>query len=241
MGPYRQPVVVLAVVSLAALAADSPARADLVLVTSRSALGATDRLDWGVLGPPSPTPIPSPFMLTSPGGVGVTVSKPAGSFFRVDEDSTHGGWVGNFGLLDRLLWTFTDGGPMTLRFSTPVSAGGAQIQPDSFGDFTAKIEAFDPSGTSLGSFTLPGVSTSAEDNTAIFLGVESDSANIARLVFSLTAAPPLNPSLNDFAINQFDFRVGPAVAAVPEPGGVALLGLGLVGLIGRAWRRANAR
>jgi hypothetical protein len=233
MGSFRKVVLLLGVVSLANLAAGTPARADLALVTSRSGISAADSIDWGVLGPPLTT-IATPFAVTSPGGVGLTVSKPGGFFERRDENNTAGGWFGNFAIGDRLLWTFTDGGPITLTFSTPISAGGAQIQSEFFGDFIAKIEAFDPSGMSLGSFTVPGVSTSDEDNSAIFIGVASDTADIARLVFSLASAPPLNPP-NDFAINEFDFRVGPAAVPVPEPAGVALLGVGILGLLGRVW------
>lgn len=67
MGSVRKFFLLLGVVSVASLAAGTPARADLILVTSRSGISAADSLDWGVLGPPFTT-IASSFMVTSPGG-----------------------------------------------------------------------------------------------------------------------------------------------------------------------------
>src|SRR5256885_9341941 len=55
----------------------------------------------------------------------------------------------------------------------------SQIEADYWGKFTAQVQAFDANGVSLASFTEDGISrSSAGDNTAIFIGIASDSANI---------------------------------------------------------------
>jgi hypothetical protein len=103
--------------------------------------------------------------------------------------------------------------PTTLDFgATAVAAGGAQIQSSRYGKFTAQVQALDASGNVLASFTEVGDSTGAGDNSAIFIGISSSSANIHQIALSLTHA--VLHLTGDFAINQFDFRTGP-LAATP--------------------------
>jgi hypothetical protein len=239
---FFKSIPLLAFVPLLALSASTPARADLVLVTDRSAVSANSAVDWGVLGNFG-TLVPNNFMITpTGGGVPVIVSKPVtpGAFERTDENATLNLWNGNFTKGDKLLWTTAEGGPVTLNFgSRGISAGGAQIQPDFFGPFTAKLEAFDATGKSLGSVTEDGVSNMNEDGSAIFLGVLSTTGlDIHMLTFSLTAGSAFDTQ--DFAINLFSFNDQPSVTpppGIPEPGSLALMGLGLVGLGCYGWRR----
>src|SRR5207302_7033202 len=105
--------------------------------------------------------------------------------------------------------------PITLDFgTTAVAAGGAQIQP-LFGSgdaFTAKVEALDAKGKTLASFTEAGINSRASDNSAIFIGISSDSPNIYKIALSLTS---VTNGLKGYpAINQFDFRTS-VVAAAP--------------------------
>jgi hypothetical protein len=79
----------------------------------------------------------------------------------------------------------------------------------------------------LGSWTKAGTASSDGDNSAIFIGIRSDSTDINKIVFSLDDGG--NGSTSDFGINRFDFNAGPA-AAVPEPATLTLLGLGALGL-----------
>ena len=215
----------------AVVAALSTANASqaLSLVTNRSDLGANDALDWSVLGS-ALSPVSSPFTISSSGGLTATGSIPSGSFERRDQGnniSNPGGWGGNFAPGDALLWTRNNPGPLQLNFSQTVRGIGAQIQQDAFGPFTAVIEAFNSGGTSLGSFTLPGSSTQTSNNSAIFIGVLSDNADIAKLLLNVQDGKNLS---QDFAINQVSLNTIGGTA-IPTPAllpGLVGLGLGVL-------------
>jgi hypothetical protein len=201
------------------------------LVTSRVALAGTDSANWGTL---APTPLPSditvanPFSILSTAGRSISVSATTANSFDVTQQVSappfHGNgiWNGNFAVGDWVLSTHGGGGksnPITLNFgATAVAAGGAQIQPNSGGfsfSFTAQVDAFDAAGKSLASFTEKGMVTDAADNSAIFIGISSSSANISRIALSISkVSGGTGADKSWFAINQFDFRTG-AVAAAP--------------------------
>jgi hypothetical protein len=182
------------------------------LVTSRTALAGTDSVNWGTLGPAG-TVVANPFQILSTSGRSVSVSQPTqfGPFgvFEQAPPTTAGSWNGNFAPGDMLLkggnLGMKESDPTTLNFgATAVAAGGAQIQSDYSGSFTAEVQALDASGNVLASFTEVGNSTNAADNSAIFIGISSSSANIYQIALSLTKAP--SHTIGDFAINKFDFR-----------------------------------
>ncbi len=201
-----------------------PAQADFHLVTTRAGLGATDSIDWGQLGAEPTTPAnPSP--VTSTGGISTVVSKalPA-PFARQNEGSL---WTGNFTPGDQLLWTnsftSTTNNPITLRFGAfGVFGGGAQIQADFNGDFVARVTAFDAGGNLLATFTEAGQSNRNADNSAIFIGVLSTDPDIHSIALSLDSADA--DTIGDFAINRFDITI-------LEPGTLALLVFGVLGLL----------
>ncbi len=91
------------------------------------------------------------------------------------------------------------------------------------------IEVFDRQGTSLGSVTNTGLGIE-------FLGLVTDNGQpkIAGMLFHLVGAEPAG-----FAIDNVRFaRAGQVVIpGVPEPATLLLLGSGLVGMTGIAWRR----
>jgi PEP-CTERM motif len=221
----------VAVLGLISLAAEQ-SRASLTEVTSRASLGGTDFVDWGTLGVPFTT-ISNPFTITSNGGVTLSVSQVgANNFERRDQGN---GWNGNFAPGDHLLWTAGANGPVTMSYTVGgVSAIGTQLQSDAFGAFTATITAFDSSNNVLGSFTENGNSTPNADNTAIFLGVTSSSADIFKITYSVTSGLG-----QDFGMNQLDFTSGPS--STPEPSTLAIAGLGGIGFLVYGWRRRRAQ
>jgi hypothetical protein len=190
--------------------------ANIGLVINRGALGANDHVDWGILGPDQ-TFVNNPFGIASVGGDALMVSEAPGQFVRIDEGTS---WTGNFALGDHLLYTGTafggGQGPITIHFAAPVRGVGAQIEADFYGPFGARITAFDMGGNQLGSFTEVGNSVGTEDNSAIFIGVLSNAANIATIVYSLDFG---TMNTTDFAINQLDLVTGPAAGEDGGPAG----------------------
>jgi hypothetical protein len=183
------------------------------LVTDRTALGGNDLLNWSTVASPF-APLPSTFSTVSVGGLGITVSIPAPTPPISQPFVFQNGPAipTNFGDGDFILFTglnFVDQtgnpGPLTLTFAQPVFAVGAQLLPDAGGSFTGFIAAFDLNNTLLASFQLAGVTTTTRDNSAIFLGVSSATANISRVVYSTSVA---NAAIG---INQV------SILAVPEP------------------------
>ncbi|MBN3957531.1 hypothetical protein [Nostoc sp. NMS8] len=114
-----------------------------------------------------------------------------------------------------------NGGPFSISFAQPVFGAGTQIAVD-----TSKLKvetfitAFDNTNNLLGSFSVPNISSLALDNSAVFLGIRSDTANISRLVFS-SSAPQYG-----LAINQV------SILAVPESTyTLAILAFGISGTV----------
>jgi hypothetical protein len=189
----------------------------LTFYSSRGAFPGNDYVDWSGFGVNS-TPVPSGSAISSNLGLSMTVANAnSSSLERRDQGS---GWSGNFAPGDALIWTRGSNGPLEITFASPIFGAGAQIQQNQFGAFTGYIEAFDATNTSLGSFTLPGNSTAAGDNSAIFMGVFDSLGSIKRLIF--------NVNTTDLAINRMDL----AGVAVPLPGSLLLLGSSLLGLVG---------
>ncbi|NEO95819.1 MAG: PEP-CTERM sorting domain-containing protein [Moorea sp. SIO3G5] len=199
-----------------------------IFVDTREALKPNDFLDWSelvelpevLLGPPFPT-LPNPFSATSPGGIDLNVSIPAGEFSRIDQTPF---FPGAFDVGDALLFTsLGNPGPLTITFDTPVFGVGTQIQSDPIEifDYIATIEAFDSLGNSLGSFERPGVSQINAGGSVIFTGVFDSSGDIKTLVLNAKEEGVDVP----FAINALSIRSVPI--SVPEPS--VILGLLVIG------------
>jgi hypothetical protein len=203
--------IVLAVtITTLAMAGVTDARAGVMLVTSRAALSPNDSIDWGQLGPDS-TSLGTSEDVTSASGLNATVSTDdLSGLLRADEGRS---WTGNFTIGDHLINNngFSEFA-LTVNFAAPISGAGAQIQLDNSGPFTATLEAF-AGNTSLGLFTENGQSSTAEDGSAIFLGVIDTIAEITSIVFGIENPPPFR---GDFAINTLSLNT------VPEPSSIVL-------------------
>ncbi|MBD0342523.1 MAG: PEP-CTERM sorting domain-containing protein, partial [Microcoleus sp. Co-bin12] len=209
---------------------------NLTFVSDRAALGGTDRVDWSILGPVPPPfqVLPNFFSVTSEQGLGINVSIPPAAAPGVTppllfQTLPSPGIPTNFASGDFILFTgFRPGpppavgnpGPLTITFDRPVAAAGTQIAVDDTFLFTASISAFDSNNNLLGSFSTQGTSSLALDNSAQFLGVRSDAANISRLVYSSSEGS------RALGINALSIA-----EAVPEPSNMAAMivaGLGLL-------------
>jgi hypothetical protein len=195
--------------------------ASLILVTSRGSLSGSDSLAISSIAPDG-TVMMSGFMAMTTAHNVVSVSDIGGNGMSILQEGNE--WSGNFAPNDALLWTGNiitgnpDSGPVTLAFATAVGGVGMQIQPDQIpSKFMASITAFDSGNNNLGSFTEMGMSTAANDGSAIFLGVQSSSSNISRILINITM-----PSGIDFAFNRLTFGA-PIMVTAPEPTSLALL------------------
>ena len=208
---------------------------NLTFVSDRAALGGTDRVDWSILEPVLPPfqVLPHSFWVTSEQGLGINVSIPSAAAPGVTppllfQALPSSGIPTNFASRDFILFTgFRPGpppavgnpGPLTITFDRPVAAAGTQIAVDDTFFFTALISAFDSNNNLLGSFSTQGTSSLALDNSAQFLGVRSDTANISRLVYS--------SSEGDRALGINALSIA---EAVPEPSNIAALAVAGLGL-----------
>jgi hypothetical protein len=218
----------------------------LTLVTNRGALAGSDRLDWSSLGkvfdPFAPDPsafLPNSFSAVSVGNLPLNVSIPPSSLpgvtppfvFQtsfppngIPTNYADGDFILLGGLQPGAFPAPGNGGPIAIAFDTPVAGAGTQIAVDDTPAFTAFVEAFDSNNRSLGRFSAPGTSSTALDNSALFLGVRSETPNISRVVYSTSVT---NRAI---AINALSLSSASASVSVPEPSFV--LGFLLVGALG---------
>jgi PEP-CTERM motif len=199
-----------------------------------SAWASPDSVNWAQLGP-SFTLLTTPENWVSAGGltgaVGITGSFiGTQNFERLDQSN---GWSGNFLPGDALLWnegafqqTNIDIGVL---FNTLVDGGGAQIQADFFGPFTATLTAFDSIGNVIGSTVMAGNSNSNADGSAIFISFNSGSPNVAFLNFNVV------DQFGGDSLAIDTLTIYPST--VPEPGSLLLLGSGLLGAVAYGRRR----
>ncbi|MBX9255523.1 hypothetical protein H1Q63_16545 [Desmonostoc muscorum CCALA 125] len=120
-------------------------------------------------------------------------------------------------------------GPITITFDTPVLGAGTQIGVDDTFNFTAFISAFDDKDNLLGSFSIPGTSSTIIDNSAVFIGVSNEIANISKLVIS-SSENNRALGINFLSISR---------TSIPEPGTILALSLFGIGLLFNKQKFAN--
>ncbi len=208
------------------LAMPSTASASFIQYSSRptfDSLGSFIPVDWGVFGPTG-TGISTPDFRTV-GGLTIGVSSSQGALARVDEGN---GFTGDFAVGDHLL---TDAGSKSdsfiVSFGTPVRGFGTQIDAHYIlGAYSGFVDYFSSTNALLFTADYSGVATTAEDNSAPFVGVVSSSADISYAEFFINQPSPLLPA-GAVAINRLDVL---SPSAVPEPVSLALMLTGLVAI-----------
>jgi hypothetical protein len=219
-------------ITLTVLLATLPLRAYAVtLVTERNDLQGNDSLDWSNIPPSERLPIMFPpqgnsvpillensFTAFSEGGLPVEVvipepfipSPPPLPLFPLFFQTRADGIPTNYAEGDFVLFTgFNNPGPLTLTFNTPVFGAGTQVTVDDVFEFDIFLEVFDSKDNLLDSFTVAGTSSLELDNSAQFVGVISNTANISKLVYRSDEM--------DFALGINALSLLTTPTPVPEP------------------------
>jgi hypothetical protein len=236
------PMNVLRTASLFSVAAALclPAFAQLELITSRAAFPTSDTVVWSQLGTAFTT-VTSPFTAATTGGSTVTVSHNPGALFERRNQNT-GGWTGNFGFGDALLWNGgADNGSITVDPANLISGAGFNVQADFPGPFTFRLDVYGIGGGLLGSVTEAGFSN-AVIGSAIFIGFTSPWADVDKFVATLVESTggPSNFAINTLALSA-GAGGGASPAAVPEPSVYGLMGAVVVmGLVVRERLRQHS-
>lgn len=194
-----------------------------ILVALRSSIGGVS-VPWTNTGFPAGTAVTAGNNLFSiPGGAGDVVVTPA--LFMVGETCSANRVNTDLGNGRRILSAAQQQGPISLRFSSPVQAVGAQIAviPKAIAigagagggaapmpaaamtPFTAILKIWGSAGTVI-EFRIPSSSgLLSSGNQAIFMGVQAQVGNAERITdIDFKVAKRGTPTFTDFAINNLN-------------------------------------
>jgi hypothetical protein len=210
-------------------------------VFSRAALGGNEFFDWAGIATvgPGDDVLPGTTLQSSGGTVQAMIgSTPVGRSFQGTT------WNGNFAPGDAVLSLRSSAGILAIVFDVPVRGFGTQIQGgNAFGPFTATVDIHDVNSTiCFACFSVTGNSTSAGDNSAVFIGALDTAFSIARVDFRITSdSSGSTPGGALVGINRLDI-VTPAATGgqASEPAPLALLALALL-VLPLATRSRTAR
>jgi hypothetical protein len=197
-----------------------------------SASASVDTVDWSQLGP-SFTTLSTPQGFTSTGGITGIVGLNDFDPFQLRQQGN--GWNGNFTPGETILWNQDQAGlddSIVAIFTTGNYGGGAQIQADAFGAFSATLNVYDTFLSLIATVNMTGNSNPNGDGSAIFIGYQSNSANIGALQFLVSDVN----GANTVAIGTMSIYTS---SAVPEPGSLVMFGSGIIGLAGILRRKIN--
>lgn len=216
------------VMLVAGLVGPRLAEASVVQYDSRSTFDASGGfipVRWGVFGPAGTTISTPDTRLVD--GLVIGVASSQGVLARQNEGD---GFTGDFAAGAHLL---TDGGSesdnLIVRFAIPVTGFGTQIDPHYItGGFSGEVDVFSITNTLLYEADFSGIATTAENNSAPFVGVESSLADIGYAEFWINQTTPGLPARSGaLTINRLDV-VDPV--SVPEPPSAVVILTGLLAI-----------
>jgi hypothetical protein len=207
----RRLVLVAAAFAAVELFAPPPASANVIGVTSKSALGASDFFNMAQLGPDETIYSGSATIVSNSGNTTAVVTPSNGSWITESaSDSSIPGQSGIFSWLN---------GAFTITFSTPVSGVGTSFVANSW-PYGATITAFDNSSV-VGTFT----EDQSSSGSPIYIGLSNNGAINDITSVTISLANYGDPSTFEFG--QLD--IADATDA-PEPASLSLFGVALFGL-----------
>ncbi len=204
--------------AILALAILGQASASLTWYSSSAPLAATDYIDWASVGGDLSS-VAMPYTGLTNNGQNYQVNA-AGPGELFTQDSS---WYGSFAPGERILMpNYLAPGDMSITFGGSQEVVGTEIQEDYYGDYDVTMSVYNNFDLLLGSTTVHANSSYQTSNP--YIGVKSSDSDIAKMVISTT-----NDGIG-FGIGRVDAG---QCGAVPEPASMAVLGLGVVGVIRR--------
>lgn len=213
----------------------------VTLVTGPGDFTANDSTNFASAAPPSTQQDP-PFVYTTAGGLLVTInSSDADAFLSIRPNPT---FVRDF-LPGQVQVSSSKYDTLNITFGQAVRGVATQITHPHFGPYVSRITAYDAGNNVLGTFERSGTENNSGDGSALWIGVQSPTAEIARISldnFDGTAIV-LDPSNQDnVIITDLKLLTGsapggdpppptdgenPPGGAIPEPASLGLLSLAL--------------
>ena len=142
-------------------------------VGTRGSLSGNDMIQWGTSADDT-NPVTSPYARLSTGGGVTATANLVGGFTLWTNNAGSQTYTSNFTTGDIVLDTFGVDGPVTITFSTAVTAVGFQIQHNTVGSFNGTLFVYDSGNTLMGTVSAGGTTGFASDGSALFLGARSD-------------------------------------------------------------------
>ena len=194
------------------LSGQAPSTAGVLGVYTPTDLPPDGTIDWANVGPAyssiaSGTATP----VTGVPGLNLTLSTATGLPMQTFTNCAAGGdcgWYGNFAAGASVLWVsgtydgetgwWAPNGPLAVTLNSPQRGLGFQIMADEPVAFTATLCAYDSADALLGCVPFNGAGSSADDNSAVFIGLYDDVAAISKV--TIDAGGAVYP--HDFAIGE---------------------------------------